>query len=155
MGENIQNISLILNTCTLIKTKKLSKAYMYSCQNDNSVVKKDNKISKKNLYFSCHTNKWSLWWQILPENSSLPFANLKLCAKKWPPICHPEKRIDYFLCHSIWLSLRWIPPLSENLDLVPTVPQSFYLTIFKLDPSLKWAPRIGSYCSSVILFDYL
>ena len=137
------------------KNKKLSKAYMYSHQNDNSVVKKDNKISKKNLYFSCHTNKWSLWWQILPENSSLPFANLKLCAKKWPPICHPEKRIDYFLCHSIWLSLRWIPPLSENLDLVPTVPQSFYLTIFKLDPSLKWAPRIGSYCSSVILFDYL
>ena len=41
---------------------------MYSHQNDNSVVKKDNKISKKNLYFSCHTNKWSLWWQILPEN---------------------------------------------------------------------------------------
>ena len=30
---------------------------MYSRQNDNSVVKKDNKISKKNLYFSCHTNK--------------------------------------------------------------------------------------------------
>ena len=76
------------------KNKKLSKAYMYSHQNDNSVVKKDNKISKKNLYFSCHINKWSLWRQILPENSSLPFANLKLCAKKWPPISHPEKRID-------------------------------------------------------------
>ena len=76
------------------KNKKLSKAYMYSRQNDNSVIKKDNKISKKNLYFSCHTNKWSLWWQIPSENSSLPFANLQLCAKKWPPISHPEKRID-------------------------------------------------------------
>ena len=75
------------------KNKKLSKAYMYSRQNDNSVVKKDNKIWKKTLHLSCHTNKWSLWWLILPENSSLPPANLKLCAKKWPPISHPEKRI--------------------------------------------------------------
>ena len=47
-----------------------------------------------------------------------------------------------FLSHSIWLSLSWTPPLSEHLELVPTVPQSFYLTIFNLDPSLKWTPTV-------------
>ena len=40
---------------------------MYSRQNDNSVVKKDNKISKKKLYFSCHTNKWSYDDRFFPK----------------------------------------------------------------------------------------
>ena len=93
-GGKYTKYFLNLEHLHLNKNKNLSKAYMYSRQNDNSVVKKDNKISKKNLYFSSRTNKWSLWWQIPPENSSLPFANLQLCSKKWPPISHPEKRID-------------------------------------------------------------
>ena len=45
---------------------------------------------------------------------------------------------DWLVPQSFYLTIFKLdpPPLSEHLELVPTVPQSFYLTIFKLNPSL-------------------
>ena len=42
------------------------------------------------------------------------------------------------LVHASYSLPEWHPSLnSEHLEFVPTVPQSFYLTVFKLDPSNK------------------
>ena len=104
---------------------------MYSRQNDNSVIKKDNKISKKNLYFSCHTNKLMIF---MMTDSSRKFISA---------FCKPSTMRKEMASYQSPREEDWL------------VPQSFYLTIFKLDPSLKLTPRLGSYCTWVILFDYL
>ena len=52
-----------------------------------------------------------------------------------PPL---NKELVLTVPQSFYLTiLKLDPPLSEHLELVPTVPQSFYLTILKLDPSIK------------------
>ena len=102
---------------------------MYSRQNDNSVVKKDNKISKKKLYFSCHQ-----YMIFMMTDSSWKFISA---------FCKPSTMCKEMASYQSPREKDWL------------VPQSFSLTIFKLDPSLNWTPTVGPYCSSVILFDYL
>ena len=73
---------------------------------------------------------------------SLKFEVFEIISLKIGPVSstmeHEHQALVPTVPKSFYLTIfKLDPSLSDHLEFVPTVPQSFYLTIFKLDPSLK------------------